>query len=422
MSNLYRFTSTNCDNAGAPQLTPAGSFATRNSSNYILRDSLYFESGIIDVVNNFQWTTSPPGLQSRQEVPGITLREKKIRTNSIIAGAFYYLASASTSLGTLASRLGSVANSLYPNATSNLGSIFSNVVNNPSVQNAAGSITNIFEQTILNSLATLTTGSTDVRQLLSKNVEGLNSSYLKSYEGLYITEDTKFKYYLPYFTDQFNDVKNSFDENDATFHSGTNFAKGLQQIRGAAEALARFANFKEPGIYIERPKFFNFTKTGDTITVEFPLLNTGWSTYDDVRRNWQFVFLLTYQNRPNRRSRELIDPACIYEVSIPGVKYMPYAYMSNIKIDFMGARRAMPLEVPGINGTSTISTIVPDAYKVSITLEGLLPESQNFLAAMLTNKQDIVSVLSLNKFNPTGEIITSFEDAFRQESESLRNQ
>lgn len=422
MSNLYKFTKLRCDNAGAPQLTPAGSFMLKDSSNYISRDSLYFESGIIDVVNNFQWTTSPPGIQSRQEVPGITLREKRLRTNSIIAGAAYYLMSSSASIGTLAARGGAVANSLIPNATSSLGGNFSNILNNPAVQSIGGSISNIFEQTVLNSLATLTTGNTDIRQILTKDIEGLNSEYLRSYEGLYITEDTKFRYYLPYFADSLNDVANSFDENDATFHEGTNFTAGVKMIRGAAEALARFANFKEPGIYIERPKFFNFTKSGDQIQVEFPLINTGWSTYEDVRRNWQLVFMLTYQNRPNRRSRELIDPSVIYEVSIPGVKYMPYAYMSNIKVDFMGARRAMPLEVPTINGITTINTIIPDAYKVSITLEGLLQESQNFMAAMLSNKQDIVSVVSNDRFNPVGEIFNSFETAFRNESESLRAQ
>lgn len=421
MSDLYKFSDLKCDNPGAPQLVPAGSFNNvKDSSNYILRDSLYFGSGIIDVVNNFQWTTSPPGTQSRQEVPGITLREKRLRTNSMIAGAFYYLASGSSSLGTLAARGGAVANSFVPGSTQTLGNIFNNVAQNPAVQNAYTGISNIFTQSVLNSVATLTTGTTDINQILSKDIEGLNSNLLKSYEGLYITEDTKFRYYLPYFTDQLNVINNSFTENDATFRPDTNMGKGVEEIRGAAEALARFANFAEPGIYIERPKFFSFNGSGDRITVEFPLLNTGWSTYEDVKRNWQLVFMLTYQNRPNRRSRELIDPACIYEVSIPGVKYLPFAYMSDISIDFLGSRRTMELEVPTSNGTSTINAIIPDAYKISLTLTGLVSESQNFLAAMLTDKQDIVSVVSNQRFNPFGEIANSFVDANAAENRRLQ--
>jgi len=411
MSNLYSFTNNKCENAGAPMLTPAGGFtASFNGSNYIGRDSLNFSSGFIDVVNNFQWTHSPPGTQSRQEVPGITLREKRLRTNSLIAGAAYFLSSASSSLGTLDARIGSVFGQ-------SIGGVLSNIASNPGLQSTFSTIGNIFNQNLLNSVATLTTGNSDINSILGATIEGLNSKYLRPYEGLYITEDTKFTYYLPYFADQLNNVLNRFTENDQQL-SNSIMGQGVNEIYNAASALARFAHFKEPGIYIERPKFYNFTNTGESIELEFPLVNTGWATYDDVRRNWQLCFMLTYQNRPNRRSRELIDPACIYEVNIPGVKYMPYAFISQLKIDFMGSRRMMPLEVPG----GTINTIVPDAYKIYMLIEGLLPESQNFLASMLSDKQDIVNVVSNDRYNPFGEIFNSYENSFRNESASLRTQ
>jgi hypothetical protein len=414
MSDLYSFNKLNCDNPGAPKLVPASSFTSiANGNNNISLDALLmFQSGLIDVVNNFQWSNSPPNLAARVEVPGITLREKKLRTNAIISAAFYYLASASSSLGTLKARLDKLA----PGLSNLIGSAGSSVINSAAITNA----TAVIEQSLLNSAALLTTGNSDIRDILSRDIEGLNSEYLRSYEGLYITEDTKFTYYLPYFTDQVNLVNNSFDESDATFNAGTNYSKGVEKIRAAAEALARFANFSEPGIYIERPKFYSFPSTGDTIQVKFPLINTGHSTYDDVRRNWQFVFLITYQNRPNRRSRELIDPACIYEVSIPGVKYMPYAYMENIKIDFLGSRRQMEIEVPTETGKSTISTIIPEAYSIDLTLRGLVGESQNFLAAMLQDKQNIVSVSEMDRFNPFGEIFNSFESSLRAETNRIR--
>ena len=146
------------------------------------------------------------------------------------------------------------------------------------------------------------------------------------------------------------------------------------------------------------------------MTFSFPLINTGFSTYDDVRLNWQLVFLLTYQNRPNRRTRELIDPACIYEVNIPGVKYIPFAFISQLKIDYIGARRQMELEVPTQNGTGTIVTIVPDAYVVTVTLEGLVADTQNFLASMLGGKQDVVSVVAYDQFNPFSQAGSLFEE------------
>lgn len=414
MSDLYSFTKLNCDNPGAPKLVPAASsYFMQNGQGYINLDALLmFQSGLIDVVNNFQWTNSPPNLASRLEVPTITLREKKLRTNAIIAAAFYYLASSASSLGTLGSRI----NSLAPGISNFLSSATSSLVNSPAISDA----TNVIEQSLLNSVSLLTTGNSDIRDILNKDIEGLNSEYLRSYEGLYITEDTKFTYSLPYFTDMVNSVANSFGESDATFNEGTNFSKGVSMMRGAAEALARFANFSEPGIYIERPKFYQFPSSGDLIEVKFPLINTGHATYEDVRRNWQFVFLITYQNRPNRRSRELIDPACIYEVSIPGVKYMPYAFMESIQVDFLGSRRQMEIEVPTENGNQKILTTIPDAYKISLSLRGLIGESQNFLAAMLQDKQNIIEIAELDRFNPFGEIFNSFETSRNRETARIR--
>lgn len=402
MSNLYSFTSSNCENAGAPKLTPISSSRIANgSSNYIAQST--GSSSIIDVVNSFQWTTSPPGIQSRQEVPGIELIEKRLKTNSIIAAAGYYLMSGTSSLNNIVSQLSNV-----PGAGNVIGSIQNfvrSVVNNPGVSNLGTGLGN-FLQNVLNTSSlgySVNSGPVD-NFLTSGQVQGLNSSYLAPYEGLYLTEDTGFKYWLPYFTDTLQYLSNNFEKEDATFGSNTWMGWGVQKVREAAEALARFSYWMEPGIYIERPKFYSFEGTGDEIVIKFPLVNTGWSTYEDVRRNWQFVFLITYQNRPNRRSRELIDPACIYEVNIPGVKYLPYAFFKSISVECMGARRLMDLEVPTPGGISTISTIVPDAYSVTLTLEGLIPNSRNFLAAMLADKQDIINVGTYNTFSPFGEI------------------
>jgi hypothetical protein len=127
-----------------------------------------------------------------------------------------------------------------------------------------------------------------------------------------------------------------------------------------------------------------------------------------------------YQNRPNRRSRELIDPSVLYEVSIPGVRYMPYAYISSMKIDYFGSRRHMELEVPVLGGTSTIDTIVPDAFLVSITLTGLVAESRNFLMAMLEDKEDIVKIINMNTFNPFAEAYNSFITSYNSERERMQ--
>mgnify|MGYP000330064829 CR=1 FL=1 len=129
---------------------------------------------------------------------------------------------------------------------------------------------------------------------------------------------------------------------------------------------------------------FNFASGGDSVTFSFPLINTGWSTFEDVQKNWQLIYLLTYQNRPNRRTRDLIDPPCLYEVMLPGVKYMPYAFISRMSVNFLGSRRSYYIKIPSVGGgTSRIQTIIPEAYDRSITFTRLIAESQNFLYHML---------------------------------------
>lgn len=404
--SLYSFSSENCKNPGAPKLVPAGGGSViSGGSNYISQST--GGGSTIDVVNTFQWTTSPPGTQSRQEVPGIELVEKKLRTNSIIAAAAYYLMSATSSLNNIVSQANRAGLSSYINS---IGGTVNSLLSNPGVSNLGSGISNFLQGIVSNSSMGYSVDSGNIDNFLATGqTQGLNSKYLEPYEGLYITEDTGFKYWLPYFDDNLQDVINTFNTEDTTFNASTNMGWGVNKIRGAAEALARFAYFMEPGIYIERPKFYSFEGSGDLITFTFPLVNTGWATFDDVCKNWQFVFLLTYQNRPNRRSRELIDPACIYEVNIPGVKHLPYAFFRSIKVDCMGARRLMTIEAPSPGGGGSISTIIPDAYKITLQLEGLIPTSRNFLAAMLSDKQDIINVGSYNSFSPFGEVFSNLE-------------
>ena len=125
---------------------------------------------------------------------------------------------------------------------------------------------------------------------------------------------------------------------------------------------------------------------GKDVTIKFPLLNTG--TADSISANWQLLFGLIYQNKPGRVTRSIIDMPVIYEVNIPGNTFMPYAYISELTVNFLGARRLMPLNVPvppagESQGTTTIQAIIPDAYEVTITLTGMNEETRNFMYASI---------------------------------------
>ena len=50
------------------------------------------------------------------------------------------------------------------------------------------------------------------------------------------------------------------------------------------------------GTYVENSQFYQYQSSGESVTIKFPLINTGIATYDDVVKNWQFIFLLLYNN------------------------------------------------------------------------------------------------------------------------------
>ena len=142
----------------------------------------------------------------------------------------------------------------------------------------------------------------------------------------------------------------------------------------------------------EKSKFYTYDKGGETISLSFPLINTGSATFDDVVKNWQFIFLLLWQNRAQRLDRNVVEPPPIYEVTIPGLRYMPLCYISDLKVEFKGARRTMTLPIPSSSGSGTVDlqTVVPEAYQISITITSLVGDTKNFMYSTVYNSSNIV--------------------------------
>jgi hypothetical protein len=424
VKNLFRFDGNPMSNpkGGAPRLIPTGSsglFAGL-SQNFLKLDSLFNNvEGIIDVINDFHWTSSPKS--SRQDVPSVILKEKRLTTNSLAAQLAYYGLSttgkAGEATGTIANLLSkAVGSSAIGNAfTSFTGNVLTGLG-----QKVLGAASQFGGSGLVSGISQLLTGKSP-QQFLNQFVgTSVSTGVLAPYDGLYLTEETKFVYRLPYFEDAANVISNSFTQSNPT--QGLISAVG-KKLEGMAETAAYTMaevsrGIDAPGIYIEKAKFYQFDggATANNITITFPLINTGWATFDDVQRNWQLIYMLVYQNRANRKSRELIDPPCLYEVMIPGVKFMPYAFISALKVDFKGSRRSYYINVPNANGgTSKIQTIIPEAYLVSMTLTCLVSETQNFLYHMLFEKQDIVNVSTITSQTQNGNnFVNNFVQGFKE--------
>lgn len=326
---------------------------------------------IIDVVNQFNWTKSP--ITSRDNTPFIQLIEKRLVMNSNVSN---------------------IANSVFASLgsgevlTSTVGDVAKYLANSPVGKQVINAITGLTPGEFGQAAATGVAGSAPVQtaesianqvnKFFRENFQTFNNSVLNPYELLYATESTGFAYKIPYFDNQYNTGSISFGEGEA------NIASGFAGIAGAfASGIAGLTGGLKPGTYIEKAKQYSMGDRGRTVNVKFPLLNTG--KYQDILDNWQLIFGLIYQNRPGRVTRAIIDMPVIYEVLIPGVTYMPYAYINSLTISFLGSRRTMQIEVPIYNNDVTsptvLETIIPDAYQVEFTIEGMNEETRNLLYA-----------------------------------------
>jgi len=357
--------------------------------------------GLVDVVNNFYWTYSKLR-ESRTETPRIILKEKRLKANALISQLKY-------SFGVARSNIGAGLNALSPGATNLLSKWFSQAQNTELGQAATQYTRDVYGK---------------YGSFLKDNNDVYNSGnpYLYPYQNLYITEPTGWEFHLPYFDNYNNSQQNGFSQD-----MGSNPFLGL--LKDATDAVTDIAEvtnvLRNPTqiTFVERAKFYNYPTEGEDFSFSFPLINTGSATFEDVVRNWELVFLLMYNNKPARKNKSVVEPPPIYQVEIPGVKFLPFCYISNMSVSFKGTRREIKFglststELGVDTGTTNpanilnnvidritgftarvsrneISTIVPDAYVVNITVKSLIPESKNFMYSVL-NKQPVVTTSSL---------------------------
>ena len=336
----------------------------------------------VNIRDTHHWTESP--ISARREVPMLSLKENKIMTN--------------VALNQMLNMVGNAAGAAGEGAKS-INNLFSKL-RESSLDETSGDNKNkdpkeekLSEEDVRGGIG----GAINPEP--TPNI--VYSDPMNPYSLLYTTHPTGFKYSLPY-------MENTYVQNTGGFGdsgSGGTVSNILMNLGETATNFLQELNLNKtvaPGRMIEKPKGFTFDGREKSYTVSFPLFNT--KSYSELIKNWQFLFLLAYQNSPNRINRDLIDPPCIYEASISGVWYSRYAALTNLTVDFVGARREMMLPVqvidhlPGTNQQDPTNNwktqkrktiaVIPDAYQVTMTFTELFAESQNFKFQMLRESMD----------------------------------
>jgi len=143
-------------------------------------------------------------------------------------------------------------------------------------------------------------------------------------------------------------------------------AENVKSADGIKSAIANSTKgiSTAPGSYIETPKLYQYAQNDSGLEVSFVLSNT--INYDDGK-NIRLVNKLTRINRPFRKNSIIMEPPRIYEVILPGIRYIKWAYCSNFSVTLLGARQ--------IDGNE----ITPEGYLISMTFTSLTTEVSNFM-------------------------------------------
>lgn len=412
------------------KLLPTNTFKEEKSIDYFDILKTFISPVTIVPIINYSWTTSP--LEARTKIPHIILRERQLWKNNSYAKLAYNLSTTSETLDETIKNLTNATNDIdilvntqsildalpvieeQPTSSDKYNFIdyskyqIDYKIQLPDVkelvqQSWKEPITlSAFELYEPNNISG---PSSNKEQLNNKTKESINkvkayvkkcqdsmtqniinqcviqnslkSSVLDAYSLLYLCLYSGFEYVLPYFDNNMRNVNNTFNNGDYNkaflvetaadmVSYAMNFAGGINMI----------LNPEQQGYYIEQAKPFQYPSVGETININFPLNNTG--TWEDVIKNWQFVYMLLYQNQPTRVTKTIISPPAIYEVEIPGVRYIPYAYIKNVKVEYNGIRRYMNMKIKKGLQIEEIKTIIPESFTINITLEGLTSEPTNF--------------------------------------------
>ena len=138
--NLYSFANFSTPDPqlrGAPRLVPTG--VTGPGGQFIQQDS--FSLSLIDVIENFHWTTTKK--EGRQAVPCIYLREKRLRTNALVAQSIYYGLAVSSVAGGGVAGLGNLPTPVRQIVGGAIGNRIFTALQSTGVFNAIGNIFNI---------------------------------------------------------------------------------------------------------------------------------------------------------------------------------------------------------------------------------------------------------------------------------------
>lgn len=391
--------------------------------------------GLVDIFNDYTWTLSP--LDARQQIPKIELVEYKLVLSSEISGFLYTLLGYEDDVNVISRQAGQNVEDLTAAGAGTAATLKKRALSNPAVASTLKQVNttpgkffeginsgiNKFRDNVTTVLpkpaGTPNSKSTETAKINDMSAQTpTRNSELDPYIGLYAIEPTGWVYTMPYLgtanmvspsnswgessqlgdaigkmagafkfptagkTKTGTDAKTGADKGGSFGFDPLSFIKGARDLGlGAGGGL----------ITAEKPQSFTGTDK-DSIDVSFVLLNTY--RFEDIRRNWEFCFLFTYQNLANRKGINLLDPPSVYRVLIPGYKQLPIGWITNLKIENIGMTRLVDIvndEPVSADAVGPNVKMIPEAYRISFSIQCGLYNARNIFS-FVENPSKVVNV------------------------------
>jgi hypothetical protein len=336
-----------------------------------------------DVIGQYDWTYST----NKENVPYIGLREYTLIANSQVSSLITSMMLVKD-LGSNYVQTGkdaAISNRIIGGLGGGLGE------NAQKIASGIGNFKNQVKKNLVDYKKTLDefmNRSIDQKKSIESLVpyhEDWPEEIKESYKYLYLRKPTNAYYIFPYFETNYFNFKNNFDDSYQG-DKGTMIEDVFGNVASKLEELVKLFNtssLTEPGMFIQRPKFYDFGAAGEPeFKVEFYLFNT--LNPNSYIKNVKLLSRLVARNTPRRRNRLVVEPSCIYEVRIPGRGFYPYVSMSSLNIEHVGTRRTLNVPTQKRIGNDVtqrnFEMIIPDAFKVTINLTSLTTEAFNFIS------------------------------------------
>ena len=321
-------------------------------------------NGVIDVINNFSWYAGPKASAAvLNKTPCVFLTEREQKISSLVSGAIYYLKAAAKGVKAVSDNVNDVFG-VDPIAL--LGKLNSLGGDGGPIDQIKGTVGKFKDA---------------LEEYSKEDTALLEDHNLKSLEGIYLTSRTGFQYRLPFYDPQ-QTVESSWGEKDEK--TGGLLTGVLSKVTSFIDTASETLNVTQPGVYIEKPKYFQHAEEGMKRTIKFPLLNTiRRSNVNQVQQNYELLWLLAFQNKSYKTSFAKSPPPKLYTISVPGQFSMPYAYISNLSINFLGTVRRSSVSTPILSNKKVIPKSVevpiPEAYEVTIEFTSLIGDYGNMM-------------------------------------------